>query len=70
LADDNFNPDYGKLQDEIIQPWMNAPPVRRSYQPTYQEPIPEPRRQMNSYELDNAIRQIPGWNKQFPNYGR
>jgi hypothetical protein len=46
------------------------PTPRRTYQPTYQEPIPEPRRQMNSYELDNAIRQIPGWNKQFPNYGR
>jgi hypothetical protein len=53
-------------------PWEQpyAAPVRRSYQPTYQEPIEEPRRPISSYELDNAIRQIPGWNKQFPNYGR
>ena len=59
---------FERPRDE--NPFDEPPPTRRSYQPTYQEPIPEPRRPMTDYELDNAIRQIPGWNKQFPNYGR
>jgi hypothetical protein len=71
LADDyTYHEQFGRDDRQFLND-LYEPTPRRSYQPTYQEPVQaKPDTRYDSYRLDNAIRQIPGWNKQFPNYGR
>lgn len=60
---------YNWTRPPLEEPEFYPPP--RAYRPSYQYPIDEPPdTRFDSYRMDNAIRQIPNWNKQFPNYGR